>query len=321
VVSSVDVLAGGLLAWSIFRTWRDGLAASAAVILYHALPVSYWVQGNANLTNAFGQATGLIAMTAAIAWSLGPRAWGQALALALLIAVGLLSHVTTFALLLVTVTALAALYRSRGGESLRRPARAVAFAALLAVVLSVGVYYGHFVEAYESAWRARTAQVGVAPPPGRPAADEPRADASVSSGADRPLAGANSSRLSGAAEGLRLSAEAVGWPVVGLGVLGLWRLGGRPRQDRLRLGVGAWGAAYALFFLFGVFASGGGVQQRYAAEFMARAVHACSPAIVVLGALGGAWAWRSGMVWRVVGVSALLLAAVGAARTWIGWLG
>ena len=77
VVSASEALSGVCLYWAIARTWGDRQVAVAAVVLLHLLPVSYWIVGNANLTNGFGQSAALVAMAAAIAWPLGPRDWLQ----------------------------------------------------------------------------------------------------------------------------------------------------------------------------------------------------------------------------------------------------
>jgi hypothetical protein len=65
VVCAAEVLAGALLYPLIVKTWRDPLAAVLAVVLVNLVPLMYGLVGNANLTNAFGEAVALSTMVAA----------------------------------------------------------------------------------------------------------------------------------------------------------------------------------------------------------------------------------------------------------------
>ncbi len=69
-----------------------------------------------------------------------------------------------------------------------------------------------------------------------------------------------------------------------------WRAGWR---DRLSLAVGAWALAFVAFMMLGIAAPVDAANQRYAVEFVGRAVYATYPAAVLLAARGGAWAWRT----------------------------
>jgi hypothetical protein len=305
VVCSSDVVAGALLYWVIVRTWGDRLVGVAAVVLFQTLPVAYWVQGNANLTNAFGQSIALVTMAAAIVWSLGSGTWIQLVGLTLLAAVAFLSHVSTFAQLLVTLLALAVFYRWWGGPALRLPARAVLVAATVAMTLSIGLYYGHFREAYASVLRASNqtkgaAVAGVAPQLPQAVIPTPALPAR-------------------AADALEMMGYAVGWPIVLLGILGVWRLSVERVRERLVFALAAWGAACGLFLAAGIVAPAG-VGHRYAIEFVARTAFAGAPAASILAARGWGWAWRAGTASRLAAAAVLVYGAIGAAQLWINWL-
>ena len=117
VVSAAEVVAGALLYPLIATAWRDRRAAVLAVVLINLVPLTYGLVGNANLTNAFGEAVALATMVSAS--MLPARRYLAAAGLFLLAALAFLSHVSTFALLAVTLVALCILYRWRGESSLR----------------------------------------------------------------------------------------------------------------------------------------------------------------------------------------------------------
>ena len=148
VVSGTEVLAGALLYPLIVRTWGDRLVGVLAVILFNLVPLPYWLVGNANQTNAFGQSVALVTAIAAAIWPLRPRQFGQLAGLFLLASLAFLSHVSSFALLFATLVAMALVYRWLGGPTLHPTARSVLVIAILAAVFSVVTYYGHFREVY-----------------------------------------------------------------------------------------------------------------------------------------------------------------------------
>src|SRR4029079_4206255 len=132
VVIAAESLAGGLLAVMAIRARGEMLAGAAAVVLFGVVLLPFGVIGNANLTNAFAQSASLVAMAAATLWSLQPNRIGPIAALAILIALALLSHATAFSLLLVTLAALCLLYRFAGDRPLRRPALSIVVATAVA---------------------------------------------------------------------------------------------------------------------------------------------------------------------------------------------
>jgi hypothetical protein len=289
----------------------------AAVVFFHAVPVDYWVQSNANLTNAFGQSAALVTMSAAIVWPLASDRWAPVVGLTLLAAVAFLSHVSTFALLMATLSALAVLYWWRGDSSLRAPARMVTIAVAGAVVLSFALYYGHFRDAYRSVLRANTETHGTAvagassPAETGPFGQPQRLPGGVIATQTLPTRVINA---------LDLTGDAIGWPIVLLAVVGVWRVWVVPADTRLALALAAWGVAGAVFLVFGILAPGGVGHQRQAIEFIARTAFACAPAACILAGRGWAWAWGQGPGARLAAAAIAGFAVISAARFWTSWL-
>lgn len=300
VVSAAEALGALVVYLLISRMWKDRLAGVAAAILFHLVPRTFEIVGNANMTNAFAQSVAWLVLAAAILWPLQRGRRLQVAGLTLLTAFALLSHISTFTSLPAILVALAALYWWRGGADLRRSALAILGAVVIAAVLSVVVYYAHFGDAYRSAARVRAA-------PAAAVADAPSGPSTVALPAKIADAG-------------RLTVAAVGWPMFLLAVAGvvpLWRRGFR---DRLSLAIAALMLTYALFAASVVLAPVERSFQRYAAEFISRVTLATYPAMVMLAGLGAAWAWRTGWAWRIV--AAALMAGAGwvGAASWIGWV-
>ncbi len=314
VVCVVEAIAGALLYPMIVRTSGDRLWGAFSTALFSVVPLSFVVLGNANLTNAFGQSIALMTICAATILPLQPRRFGQCAALTALAALAYLSHVSTFALLLVTLTVMAFLFWRLGGPALRTPARWVFLAATLAFVFSVSVYYGHFVDVYKGALRVRATNVSTLP------AQAPRTADSDERSAPNPRRAAEVAPLHTRVKGaLVLSARAVGWPILMLATIGAWRLAVARRRDRLALAVLGWGLTYLAFLAVSLMRVD--VQyQRYAYEFVGRIVLATYPAAVILAGHGAAWAWRAGIALRVTSLATLVAALVSGARSWLEWM-
>ena len=86
----------------------------------------------------------------------------------LVIALALLSHVSTFATLAFTLAVMAGLFWWLGGPALRGAARGVLVATTVAAVFSVAIYYGHFGEVYVNALKVRGTAAAVAARPPQP---------------------------------------------------------------------------------------------------------------------------------------------------------
>jgi hypothetical protein len=313
VVSTAEAIAGLLLYVVVVRHWRDRLGGALAVGLFHTVPLPYGLIGNANMTNAFGQAAAVIALVAAAAWPLHWRRIVSIAGLFALVSLAFLSHISTAAHLVVTLVALAALCRWVGDPQSQAPAWPIVAVTLAAAAFSWGVYYGHFTEVYATALeRMRAAPQAVTVPAAGDAA-------AVGDRAASPPARAPSSLPSRAADALRLSAAAVGWPVGVLAIAGMWRAWQSRARDRLTMLIAAWAATYLVFLAVGVVPRVEAQFERYAAEFVGRVVFATYPGAVLLAALAAAWAWRAGSVWRAGSLICVLAALSIGMDRWRAW--
>lgn len=309
VVTTVEVIAGGLLYVLAVRAWRDGIAGVIAVALYHCVPITFEILGNANMTNVFGQAVALCAVIVCAAYANGIRAaifWPLAFAV---VTLAFLSHISTFTQLALTLVLMGGLFWWRGEGGLRPAGRTIVIIAVAAAVCAVVLYYGHFLDVYRTAWRARTqaAVTQVTPPPG----------SAAGASAVQPRASAPLHRRLG--NGLRLSAASVGWPILLLAAIGLWRVISSGTRDRLSLAVLALLATYLAFLGASTFSRVDAPFERYAAEFVGRVVLATFPAAVTLAAVGAAWGWRAGLLPRALTSAGLLWAVSIGLTRWMAW--
>ena len=118
--------------------------------------------------------------------------------------------------------------------------------------------------------------------------------------------------------GLAQSVGDLGWPILLLAGVGAWRVWTRGR-DRLAFALAAWGVTYVLLFLAGSLAPASRDFERYAVEFLSRLDHAIAPAVVILAATGGLWAWRAGLVPRAIASLLFVIAAGLALSQWLQW--
>jgi hypothetical protein len=230
----------------------------------------------------------------------------------LLASLGLLSHVSTFATLLVTLSALAVLLWWAGGATRRAPARALLLAMVAAVAIAIGTYYGHFGDVYLKALRVRGGGAPIAAQAQAPPDESPRTDITAEAGARGSGLGART------INSLRLVTESLGWPILLLAGAGAWRLSRQPSRDPLMLALGAWGVASVVFLGVGLMP----VEpqfERYSLEFVSRVAYAAGPAAAVLAGAGTAWGWRSGRVGQGVSIVLLALAMAAGIREWTAW--
>jgi hypothetical protein len=313
VVCASEATAGALLYVMVVRSWNDRVAGALAVVLFHLVPLPFFVLGNANLTNAFGASVSLVTMVAATAWPLAPGHVLQAAGLTSIATVGLLSHVSIFGLLLATLVATAFFYRWLGGLPLRPPARVVFLAGAIAAVLAIAIYYGHFTDAYRSLERTQTTASGGAASSNEAAGSQtapavPRTGATPAGVHHRIVAALDQSRFD------------LGWPIIVLAVMGVWRLVVARSGDRLTYAICGWAATYLVFLGISTMAPVNVGYERYAAEFMNRVDLSTYPAAVLLAAHGGSWLWRAGTAQKVLVLAFLGWALDGAFKIWMGWL-
>ncbi len=308
VVATSEILAGTLLYVAIVRTRGDRLAGAMAVALFGLVPVSYAILGNANLTSAFGQAVSVAVVLAVTAWPERVSRLGPFLLLMLSVTLGLMCHVSTLVLLTATLLAVAALYGWAGDPVHRRAARALTAATLVALVLATGLYWGHFGPVYA----AQVARV--------------RASFAPAQGASTPALSAGGSLRHAVPLGERMlgaldqTSANLGWPILALAAVGVWRLVQQRARDGLTLAIGAWGGVWLAFVAFSVLSPSVQRYQQDALEFIGRVEHASAPVVVVLAATGAAWAWRGSLACRLLSGVLLAAALASGLHAWMAWL-
>jgi hypothetical protein len=313
VVIASQVASGLLLYVMLARCWRNPLAGGLAIALFTLIPLWYTVVGNANLTNAFGQSASLAAVAGIVLWADRPlRAWRVG-AMVLLVTLGLVSHISTLVLLLGTLGAMALLYAAFGGQALRPQAVSIVLVTVLASLLAVLLYYGHFPEVYRTQF-ARLGQATQSSTPAPGASTEPARRESPQLGEETvPL---HLRAREAGAQTLRY----IGWPILALAVLGMGAVRSQGRRDRLTLVVGAWALTWMAFVAAAVVIPADKRYQQDAWEFISRVELSTCPAAVILAAEGASWAWRRGRAPRVVAAALLLAAFLVGARAWVSWV-
>lgn len=313
VVIVVEAIGGAMLYAVVVRGFQDRVAGVVAVVLFHLVPVPFVVLGNANLTNAFAQAVGLIALCSLAlmpvpARSIRPMA--AAAGVGLLIALAFLSHVGTIVVLAGILGAVVVVFLLARQRDLSRLAASVVIVTTLAGLLAVGLYYRHFTDVYAEAFtRMRApAATSVAPP-------VPRDDGRTLAILVRPLAWHE--RVANSAS---QTLTDVGWPLLVLAVVGGVTRVGRLR-GRVPLLLMAWIAAWVLFLVGGTLTRVEVQFQRYAVEFVARVNLAAYPALVVAATLGVTWLWRRGRGTGLIACGLVTAAAFLGVTIWLGWSG
>ena len=305
IVTTAEAVGAILVYRVLAAVWQDRLAGAVAGGLFHLVPRTFEIVGNANMTNAFAQSTALAALAAAVLLPLPRGARLQLAALTVLTALALLSHISTFTLLSGILIVLAGLYWLRGDPATRGAALRVLVAVIIAAVVSVALYYAHFGDAYRTAARVRATPAAATAPAGArsatPAEDGVGLQEKVR-------------------EAARLTVAAVGWPIFLLALAGLAALWFRGFRDRLSLALLALLATLLLFITAMVAMPVERSFQRYAAEFISRVTLATYPALVMLAGAAAAWGFRRGWPWRLAVAGVLLAALSLGVTTWTNWL-
>ena len=303
IVCSVQAIAGASLYSVVAKAWSNRVAALSAVLLFNVVPLPYGLLGNANLTNTFGEAVALTTVSSAsLLYS------GAVLPLAVfffLASLAFLSHVSTFALLGVTLASLAILYRALGGRALQRTAWFIGGATILAAIVAVVLYYGHFGDVYKSALRVRAAAN----------ASQAQVDAQPSANTPPAMNIGLAARITNA---ITFGVAVIGWPIVILALVGVWRTLVDGARDRASLAMLAWAIGCVVFLGVAVMRVDAPFQ-RYAAEFFGRVLLATFPAAVVLAARGTAWAWTQGAPGRVASALLVTCATLLGIHSWMAW--
>ncbi|HYT65026.1 MAG TPA: hypothetical protein VEL51_01315 [Vicinamibacterales bacterium] len=278
LTTSVDAVAGLLLYRIVDSAWRNRLAAAISVAIYHLIPVELGVLTTGNLTNAFAQSVAVGALGLMTAAAVARRRWRVCAALAIVLTIAYLSHTGTLAILFVATIASAALFAIRGGADGRRAAAVIFVATVAAAVVSVGIYYAHFIETY----RSEFARIG-------------HETATAASDAGGRTVG-DRLRLVPYSLGIYIGA-----PVLLFAFLGTTEMMRRASPDRLAIVLGGWTASCVLFLVVGVLTP---VDMRY--------YLAAVPVLAIAAAYGAAWAWNEAWplnrtMWRAA--AAVFLAA------------
>jgi hypothetical protein len=271
IVCSVDTLAGVVLYSVIVRARGDRLAGAMAVALYQLVPLDFGIVTTGNMTNAFAQSLSVIALAALTARSLRWERRGAIAIAAALFAAAFVSHTSTLAILTVTLALAVLLFLWRGGPALRSPAAAIAAVLLLALIVSVALYYGHFMDTYRTHLARIGTETAAAPDAG---------------------GGGVGARLLGVPRYLGLY---FGWGMLALAAWGAWHLWRLGLADRLTLTLAAWGLSCLAFLALGVLTP---VDMDY--------YLAAIPAVALAAAIGASAGWAARGRMRLV--SALLLA-------------
>ena len=119
---------------------------------------------------------------------------------------------------------------------------------------------------------------------------------------------------------MEVALRAVGWPIALLCLIGTWRGWSSTQRDRLTMALVAWFATMRGVCGLRRAAPVEPRFYRYTVEFIGRVIYATWPAVVVVAAAGGAWAWRAGPIGRLA--SAILVGSavwVGALNWW-SWI-
>ena len=320
VVSAAEIVVGALLYLMVVRAWGNRLVGAVSVALFSLVPLTYGLVGSANLTNVFGQAVSIAAVAVVVLSAERLRATIPFAGVVLLIAFGLICHVSTLVLLPATLVALAALCYRFGIEPLRSSSGRILLATVAAAIVATVVYWGHFGDVYARQFeRLRAPAVASAGADSQVGRAEPSTAA-----APRPAPARVRTTLPLATRAIQALDQTVGnlgWPIFLLALVGLWRLMVEGGRDRLGLAIGAWALVCVAFVAFSVVSPGSRTYQQDALEFIGRVEHATLPAAVLLAARGAVWGWRAGTAPRLASVALLLGAVVTGIRAWAAWLG
>jgi hypothetical protein len=281
--------------------WRSSRAGLMALSFYHLTPAGFQVLAIAYLSNAFGQSLATVA--ACLVPLLSRRVMSISVAgLTAITTLAFLSHVSSFILLAVTLALALVLFAASRASETRRLAVPLAAALTVASVLSAGLYYRHFTDTYAQVFaRARASPAG-----------------STSAAAAPPVqrAEAHQTHWVPGSTALRHRVAAIpgyvskylGWPLVGLALLG-WIFRTRdPAGEPLSRLLAAWVGTCLAFLVIGQLTS---LDLRY--------YLAVFPALAILAARTIDLAWSRGGVYAGAAALALAWIATSGVSYWLAW--
>jgi len=274
IVSTIaDATAATLLYWMIVRPTSDKLAGIAAVLWYHAMPMTAWIMTWGALTNAFAQTLFVASVALVVALPVESTRRGTVALLTIVVTAALLTHPSTCAILVALMATTSVLYAWRGG-TLRAMSMGVGVATVSAAAIAMAVYYAWFPAVYASEL-SRIASASMA------SADEPSGPAG-----------------GGFSRALWFLDIYFGWPAIAAAAIGAWRLSRSAASAHLNLLLVAWAGISLGFLVLGVLTP---IEMRY--HF------AAFPALAIAAGFACSWAWRAPVAVRLA-MSALLIAGV-----------
>lgn len=277
----VDAVAALALFAVVRRFWGPHPAIVAAAI-YQLVPVGLHTICAANLTNVFGQGLFGIALLVGC-WAVGrTRDVVWAIAVALLLASGFMSHFSTLSTGVPIVLAVA-LGLSTRAES-RRAALWMAAALAVALALSYAIYYSRFHEVYATTLS-------------RILASEKPQEA-------RSMVAPVSVKIERFIHAIRY--DYYGAPLVAGGLVGIVVLGARKANDVWTRALAGWLTVVAGFFVLGI-----------VSPIEMRASLSAQPVVVALFGLGASVLWSRGAAGMIAAV--ILVGAV-VGRGLVDWL-
>ena len=285
VAAGVEAVSALFFYWMIVRGSGDRLEGAVAVAVLQLMPLGFGVLAAANLTNVFGQAMALIAMSLVTIAAVTPeRSWPLLVGGGVATLVALLSHTSTFATLVGMLAMASLLLILFGTGTAKRSGVRIAVMLAIAASLAVGGYYSRFGPTYRAEYARIRGEV----------AGSPQAAAPSSAALYQPGGASVVSRGTAVPE---LVLRQFTWPFALLAAVGLF-VGWRSRSDPFRLVVMGWLGACLVFLVLGVLTP---------VDF--RHYYAAMPAVALLAARGIVWLWRSGPSARAAAAG---LAAAGA---------
>jgi len=287
IILVVSVAAAGLMLYvAIRRQWNDATVAVLAVVGIQVFPVVFDALGRASMANLFAINVSILAVSVLV--SIGRDGWSPSrlIVATLLIVLALISHFIVLMVFVPTLVIIAVFYIVCGQQETKRRGREVLVVTAVAAAISFGLYYRAFMPLYVKQF-VRVADVvrGVTP-------RDWRANESY---APRQLPEQTPYAPGGASIGLRLQSVpryvsiCIGWPLVVLCAIGIWRLLARRADERLTLAIVGWFLASVLVVALGILT-----------PMNMRPYLVFAPAGAVLAAAGAAWMWRAGRPWQVV---------------------
>ena len=313
VVLVSRALAALMLYPLLARVWNDRVAGILAIAVCHLVPLPFSVLQSANLTYAFGQSATAATLTWIALYPTGQRDRRWLVVLFLLATLACLSHVGLFPLLLAMMCAVAVGYRWLGGTEVRPASYRIVASAVLAAVVSVVLYYGHFPESYRTLQRLKP---GSSP-------EVTATPATVPAGPRQTPARVLPVRTPVERLGrtVVIAEVSFGWAVLVLAVLGAATLWRSRALDPVTLLAAGCLVVYAIFVTASALTPIEPGFQRYAEEFISRVNFAAVPVVALLAARGATWAWPRHVAWRVLVVTLLAVTALEGAEGWHSWLG